>query len=64
MRMKDKGYRSEIAIAIHEMSNDVHDASAVSRVTLRTFDGAYLSVKRPDRLVLPIIQRKGLQAVA
>ena len=33
--MKDKGYRSEIAGAIHEMMSDAHDAGVVSRATLR-----------------------------
>lgn len=41
--MKDKGYRSEIAGAIHEMLSDAHDAGIVSRATLRTFDGACLA---------------------
>jgi len=36
--MKDKGYRSEIAGAIHEMMSDAHDAGVVSAATLRTFD--------------------------
>ena len=35
---KDKGYRSEIAGAIHEMMSGAHDAGVVSRATLRTFD--------------------------
>ena len=41
--MKDKGYRSEIAGAIHEMMSDAHDAGVVSRATLRTFDDACLT---------------------
>src|SRR3546814_19557544 len=40
---KDKGYRSEIAGAIHEMMSDAHDAGVVSRATLRTFDEACLA---------------------
>ena len=39
----DKGYRSEIAGAIHEMMSDAHDAGVVSRATLRTFDEACLA---------------------
>lgn len=39
----DKGYRSEIASAIHEMMSDAHDAGVVSRATLRTFDEACLA---------------------
>jgi len=38
----DKGYRSGIASAIHEMMGDAHDAGVVSRTTLRTFDEACL----------------------
>lgn len=41
--MKDKGYRNEIAGAIHEMMSDAHDAGVVSRATLRTFDEACLA---------------------
>ena len=40
---KDKGYRSEIAGAIHEMISDAHDAGVVSRTTLRSFDEACLA---------------------
>ena len=40
---KDKGYRSEIAGAIHEMMSDAHDAGVVSRATLRNFDEACLA---------------------
>ena len=36
----DKGYRSEVARAIHEMMSDAHDAGMVSRVTLRDIDDA------------------------
>jgi len=36
----DKGDRSEIAHAIHEMMSDVHDAGVVSRATLRDIDDA------------------------
>lgn len=44
MSMKtDKGYRSEIAGAVHEMMSDAHDAGVVSRATLRTFDEACLA---------------------
>ena len=39
---KDKGYRSEIGGAVHEMMSDAHDAGVVSRATLRTFDEACL----------------------
>ena len=39
----DKGYRSEIAGAIHEMMSGAHDAGVVSRATLRTFDAACLA---------------------
>ncbi len=42
-KTKSKGYRSEIAGAIHEMMNDAHDAGVVSHVTLRTFDEACLT---------------------
>lgn len=45
--MKDKGYRSEIAGAIHEMMSDAHDASVVSRATLRSFDEACLAPAPP-----------------
>ena len=38
-----KGYRSEIAGAVHEMMSDAHDAGVVSRETLRTFDEACLT---------------------
>jgi putative transcriptional regulator len=48
MSMKtDKGYRSEIAGAIHEMMSDAHDAGVVSRVTLRTFGEACLACLAP-----------------
>ena len=50
---KDKGYRSEIAGAIHEMMSDAHDAGVVSRATLRTFDEACLApapVLSPDEI--------------
>jgi putative transcriptional regulator len=40
---KNKGYRSEIAGAIHEMMQDAHDAGVVSRATMRTFDEACLT---------------------
>ena len=40
---KNKGYRSEIAGAVHEMMRDGHDAGVVSRATLRTFDEACLA---------------------
>ena len=40
---KDKGYRSEIAGAIHEMMSDAHDAGVVTRATLRNFDVACLA---------------------
>lgn len=40
---KDKGYRSEIAGPIPEMMSDAHDAGAVSRATLHTFDEACLA---------------------
>lgn len=44
MSMKaDKGYRSEIAGAIHEMMSDAHDAGVVARATLRTFDETCLT---------------------
>jgi putative transcriptional regulator len=44
MNMKtDKGYRSEIAGAVHEMMSDAHDAGVVARSTLRTFDAACLA---------------------
>jgi putative transcriptional regulator len=39
----DKGYRSEIAGAIHEMMSDAHDAGVVSRATLRNFDETCLT---------------------
>lgn len=37
-----KGYRSEIAGAVHEMMSDAHDAGVVSQATLRSFDEACL----------------------
>src|SRR5579859_5713119 len=40
---KNKGYRSEIAGAIHEMMQDAQDAGVVSRATMRTFDEACLT---------------------
>lgn len=40
---KDKGYRSEIAGAVHEMMSDAHDAGVVSRATLRNFDETCLA---------------------
>ncbi len=40
---KNKGYRSEIAGAIHEMIQDANDAGVVSRATMRTFDEACLT---------------------
>lgn len=43
----DKGYRSELAGAIHEMMSDAHDAGVVSRETLRTFDELCLSPAPP-----------------
>lgn len=39
----DKGYRSAIAGAIHEMMSDAHDAGVVSRETLRSFDETCLA---------------------
>lgn len=42
-KTENKGYRSEIAGAIHEMMSDAHDAGVVSRATLRTFDEACLT---------------------
>ncbi len=42
-KAEDKGYRSEIAGAIHEMMSDAHDAGVVSRETLRSFDEACLA---------------------
>lgn len=39
---EDKGYRSEIAGAIHEMISDAHEAGVVSRATLHNFDEACL----------------------
>ena len=39
----NKGYRSEIAGAIHEMISDAHDSGVASRATLRTFDEACLA---------------------
>ena len=39
----DKGYRSEIAAALHEMLRGAHDAGVVSLATLRTFDDACLA---------------------
>ncbi len=39
----DKGYRSEIAGAIHEMISDAHETGVVSRATLRTFDESCLA---------------------
>ncbi|MEQ8344263.1 MAG: DNA-binding transcriptional regulator [Sneathiellaceae bacterium] len=41
--VKNRGYRSEIAGAVHEMMSDAHDAGLVSRATLRTFDEACLA---------------------
>ncbi|KPF78230.1 DNA-binding protein [alpha proteobacterium AAP81b] len=41
--MGNKGYRSEIAGAVHEMIRDAHDAGVVSRATLRDFDAACLA---------------------
>lgn len=43
MGTKAKGYRSEIAGAIHEMMSDAHDAGVVPGATLRTFDEACLT---------------------
>ena len=40
---KNKGYRSEIAGAIHEMMQDAQDAGVVSRATMRTFDETCLT---------------------
>lgn len=42
-KTESKGYRSEIAGAIHEMMSDAHDAGVVSRATLRTFDQTCLT---------------------
>lgn len=36
----DKGYRSEVAGAIHEMMSDAHDAGVVSRAILHDIDDA------------------------
>jgi len=41
-KAETKGYRSEIAGAVHEMMSDAHDVGIVSRETLRTFDEACL----------------------
>ena len=38
----EKGYRSEIAGAVHEMMSGAHDAGVVTRATLRNFDEACL----------------------
>lgn len=44
MRKKaEKGYRSAVAGAVHEMMSDARDAGVVSRETLRTFDEACLT---------------------
>jgi putative transcriptional regulator len=43
----DKGYRSEIAGAIHEMISDAHEAGVVSRATLGAFDEACLAPAAP-----------------
>lgn len=40
--MQDKGYRSAIAGAVHEMISDAHDAGVVPAATLRSFDAACL----------------------
>jgi len=42
-KTENKGYRSAIAGAVHEMMSDAHDAGIVSRETLRTFDAACLT---------------------
>ena len=42
--VKGKGYRSEIAGAVHEMMSDAHDAGVVWRAARRTF---YLSWLAP-----------------
>jgi hypothetical protein len=36
----DKGDRSEVARAIHEMMSDAHDAGVISRATLLDIDDA------------------------
>ncbi len=41
--MKDKGYRSEIAGAVHEMMSGAHDAGVMTGATLRSFDAACLA---------------------
>lgn len=41
--MTDKGYRSEIAGAVHEMMSDAQVAGVVSAATLRTFDESSLA---------------------
>lgn len=38
----EKGYRSAIAGAVHEMMHDAHDAAVVRSATLRLFDEACL----------------------
>jgi putative transcriptional regulator len=43
----EKGYRSAIAGAVHEMINDAYEVGIVSRETLRTFDHACLKPADP-----------------
>jgi len=42
-KTREKGCRSEIAAAIHEMMSGAHDAGVVSGATLRTVDAACLA---------------------
>jgi len=41
-RTTGRGYRTEIAGAIHEMISGAHDAGVATRATLRNFDDACL----------------------
>jgi putative transcriptional regulator len=40
----NKGYRSEIAAAVHEMVEGFHDAGLVDKQTMREFDASSISV--------------------
>jgi putative transcriptional regulator len=40
----NKGYRSEIAAAVHEMVEGFHDAGLIDKQTMREFDASSISV--------------------
>jgi putative transcriptional regulator len=55
-KIEPKGYRSEIAGAIHEMMSGAYDAGVVSQATLRDFDKDCLGP-------IPVIEGRDIRAL-